>query len=144
MDLKRRLALATTLAAALTLSLPLAASADQGGDDPISGIDIIIKQDPSSQPIRNLTLSDRQLDKLGQMKGKDGARYMAEIIVKHIAGGGGGGKVAMGDIMAAFLDYGCPPMPWSHCGMDINVKGAEAVYTIKLKSKPSKKAYQKD
>ncbi len=43
MIFKRTLLLAT----ALTMSLTTAASADQGGDDPIEGIDIIIKQDPS-------------------------------------------------------------------------------------------------
>ncbi len=62
---------------------------------------------------------------------------MAEIIAKHIGSGGGGGKVDVQDITAAFLGYGCPPMPWSHCGMDINVKGEKALYTIRLK--PHKK-----
>ena len=42
-----------TLASSLAIAVALSASAfAQGGNDPISGIDIIIKRDPGSQPIK--------------------------------------------------------------------------------------------
>ena len=60
---------ASALAMAATLGISPAFA--QGGDDPISGIDIIIKKNPSSQPVTKTSLSRLEITQFNQLKGRD-------------------------------------------------------------------------
>jgi hypothetical protein len=84
MTLDRRTLLTSGLSA---LSLPLLIALPAwatGGNDPIPGIDIIILEDPASRPIPPFSLSGGQLDKLNELKGEDGARFLSGIISAHL------------------------------------------------------------
>lgn len=110
MNTRRNTLLAGLSALMLSLTAPLPVLAT-GGDDPISGIDIIIKEDPSLVPIKPFSLTDGQLEKLSGLKQKDGARFLSKIIADHIAkAGGGSGKVDVQDLsFAALADEWCAP-----------------------------------
>lgn len=74
-------------AAALTagfISLSVLPVWAQGGDDPIEGIDIIVKEDPSAAPIRPYSLSGRDLDGFNALNGDDRPAYLMAVIAKHI------------------------------------------------------------
>ncbi len=60
-----------TAAAALTLSLAMGAApaSAQGGDDPIEGIDIIIRDLPGSRPIAPVSVGDDE-NEAAEMKRK--------------------------------------------------------------------------
>lgn len=52
-----------------------------GGDDPIEGIDIIIKKNPgSSRPVMNAGFGGGQLAKLNGMKGQDRPKYITSVV----------------------------------------------------------------
>ena len=66
--------------AAITLALIYSTAAfAQGGNDPIGGIDIIVKEDPSLAPVMSVSFDKNQLKKLNSLKGKDRPTYMAKI-----------------------------------------------------------------
>ncbi|MBT2131381.1 hypothetical protein [Aliiroseovarius lamellibrachiae] len=123
-------------ASALSLAALSALPANAiGGNDPISGIDIIIKKDPGSRPIKPLSLSGGQLKKLNGLKGKDGAMYLAEVIAKHLAGQECCGKVNMEDVMAS-------PLVKEWCGpckmvdeISFKFKAQDAIFAVTLKIK---------
>lgn len=73
-----------TMAASVSLSLVEAAYA-QGGNDPISGIDMIIKEDPGSRPIRPLSLSTREIKQLNKLKGNARPKFLAKVITPRLA-----------------------------------------------------------
>lgn len=66
----------TAIALALGYSV---VSLAQGGDDPISGIDIIMKEDPSLAPVMNVGFTPDQLKKINSVKDMDRPSYMAMI-----------------------------------------------------------------
>jgi len=78
-----------TTAAAITASLMLAAAPAlaQGGDDPIPGIDIIVKLDPSGDPIKPFSLGAGQIKTLNQLKGADRPTFVLKLIAKRIDAG---------------------------------------------------------
>lgn len=61
------------------LASPLTVFA-QGGDDPIEGIDIIIKEDPSQASFRPISLSGGQLKKYNSMKASGRAVYLSKFV----------------------------------------------------------------
>ena len=65
-------------AIALALAYSVTAFA-QGGDDPIEGIDIIIREDPSQAPIAAVSFTPDQLKKINSVKGMDRPSYMAKV-----------------------------------------------------------------
>ncbi|NRA88165.1 MAG: hypothetical protein HRU28_12415 [Rhizobiales bacterium] len=67
------------LALTAMLVTPFTALA-QGGDDPISGIDIIVKKDPGSQPIKPFGLTGGELKKYNSLKASDRAVYLSKIV----------------------------------------------------------------
>lgn len=125
---------APLLAIGMICSLP--ALADQGGDDPMPGIDIIIKEDPSLVPIPPASPSRGQLKKLSKLKGSDSAQYLSKIIAGHIKKHGGGGKVSVNDIVVPLKKAGCcvqeiskfPPIKFSFKPRDGKVR-----YSVYLK-----------
>jgi hypothetical protein len=86
-----------------------------GGNDPITGIDIIIMKDPSSQPIKPFSLNGGDIKMLNGLKGADRPAYVLKTIAKRIDAGDE--FVASG--MKALDDIWCGP-----CKMvnDISVK----------------------
>lgn len=67
----------------LTLAIPSLAFA-AGGNDPITGIDIIILKDPSSQPIANIPFTDSEMRQYNALKGDDRPAYLTKVIVPKI------------------------------------------------------------
>ena len=56
----------------------------QGGNDPISGIDIIIKEDPGSQRIKPFSVGKSSMKRLNSLNGDDRASYLMSLIAKRI------------------------------------------------------------
>ena len=68
----------------LTLAIPSLAFA-AGGNDPITGIDIIIKKDPGSQPIANIPFTDSEMSQYNELKENDRPAYLNKVIVPKLA-----------------------------------------------------------
>lgn len=56
----------------------------EGGNDPIPGIDVILKKDVSSKPVAPLIFTDGQLEKLKALGEKEQAQFMAKLVVEHV------------------------------------------------------------
>ena len=74
---------------AATTALSSAAFA-QGGDDPISGIDIIMKKDPSQEPIKPVSFGEEELKKLNSLKGMDRPALIAGYAAQYAQRQAGG------------------------------------------------------
>ncbi|MEM5468268.1 hypothetical protein [Celeribacter marinus] len=111
-----------------------------GGNDPINGIDIIIKEDPGSRPIAPFSLSDGELKQINSVENQDRPKMTLSIIAKRIEAGNGFVEAAM----KAYSGQGCPPQPWTYCGdpevfevgkvtytLDLNFKGGEVARPTK-------------
>jgi thiol-disulfide isomerase/thioredoxin len=57
----------------------------EGGEDPMPGIDIIIEKDPSVEPITHFSLDNQQIKQFNQLKGVGRSKYLASVIVAHLA-----------------------------------------------------------
>ena len=51
-----------------------------GGDDPIEGIDIIIKKNPGSKPITNFSLGNGAIKQANALEGKKRVGYLTKVI----------------------------------------------------------------
>jgi hypothetical protein len=58
-----------------------------GGDDPINGIDIIIKKNPGSQPIKPFSLTEREIKQLNVLKGADRPMFVLKTVAVRIDAG---------------------------------------------------------
>jgi len=100
----------------------------QGGSDPIPGIDIIIKLDPSSQPIKPFSVGSSSMKRLNSLNGDDRAAYLMSLIAKRIDAD----KDVVRDGTAALGKQIC-----SKCeiGRSINVKfkSGKTTYSLGLK-----------
>ncbi len=57
-----------------------------GGNDPIPGIDVIVKKDPSGdKPIAPFSLTGDEMARFNRRKGRERADYLAGIIAMRIA-----------------------------------------------------------
>jgi len=56
----------------------------QGGNDPIPGIDIIIKRDPTSKPIRDMHFGKDHAHKLAEMDTKEANHFLKELLVTSL------------------------------------------------------------
>lgn len=123
-------------ASALSLAALSALPANAiGGNDPIPGIDIIIKKNPGSRPIKPFSLSGGQLKKLNGLKGKDGAMYLAKIIAKHLAGQECCGKINAGDLIASpLIKEWCAPCKMAD-EISFKFKAQDATFAVTLKIK---------
>ena len=52
----------------------------QGGDNPIPGIDIIMKEDPSLVPIMNLSMDDTSLKELSALEDEERSIYLSKYL----------------------------------------------------------------
>jgi len=77
-------ALWAVLAITATFGHALPAFAE-GSNDPIPGIDVIVEKDPSVVPIMHFSLTDPQMKKFNAMKGMDRSRFLASVLVAHLA-----------------------------------------------------------
>lgn len=66
----------TAIAMALAYSVT---SFAQGGNDPIDGIDIIVKEDPSQAPIMSGSFTPEQLEQLNALTGMERPAYIAKV-----------------------------------------------------------------
>jgi len=55
-----------------------------GGNDPITGIDIIILKDPSSQPIANIPFTDSEINQYNELRENDRPAYLNKVIVPKV------------------------------------------------------------
>lgn len=67
----------------LTLAVP-SLSLAAGGNDPIKGIDIIIKEDPGSQPIANIPFTDSEMSQYNELRENDRPTYLNKVIVPKL------------------------------------------------------------
>jgi len=67
----------------LTLAIPSLSFA-AGGNDPITGIDIIILKDPSSQPIANIPFTDSEINQYNELRENDRPAYLNKVIVPKL------------------------------------------------------------
>ncbi|HHB81230.1 MAG TPA: hypothetical protein ENK83_05730 [Aliiroseovarius sp.] len=122
MKFAKRTFIAATLALTLT---PLAALA-QGGNDPMPGIDIIIKEDPGSRPIHTESLTGGEIEKFNSLKGKARAEFLARIATRHVLDDGP--KASPEEVQAMLIEA----MGDSWCGPCRMVDGAIS-YRIALR-----------
>ncbi len=100
----KMLAKSALLAASYALTIGGAVQAE-GGNDPISGIDIIIKKDPGSKPIKPFSFDEREIKQINTLRGDDRPIYTLKIIAQEI--GAGEAFVAAG--AKAFENIWCGP-----------------------------------
>ena len=55
-----------------------------GGDDPIGGIDIIVKKDPSSRPVVSFSLNGQEIKKFNGLKMNDRVVFLSTVMAKKI------------------------------------------------------------
>ncbi len=85
MNMTKRAFLAASAGLAAASLAPMAAFAI-GGDDPIEGIDVIVKKDPSgSKPIAPFSLTGDEMARFNRRQGRERADYLAGIIAMRIA-----------------------------------------------------------
>ncbi len=130
MKLSKRTFLITSLAMA---GLPLRAFA-LGGNDPIEGIDVIVKRDPADDPVSEFSFSDDQIARLNRKQGEERVDYMAGEIAMVIAAQNKElpVDVAYEELRAQMLKTWC-----GECqdGGEYMLKAGEA--TLKITVKPS-------
>jgi hypothetical protein len=83
--MKRTFFSAACVAAAMTLT-SIAPAYAICGSDPISGIDIIIKKNPGSQPIKPFEVDERTLAHPNELKGDDRAEFLMKVIAERTDG----------------------------------------------------------
>ena len=114
MTLRRRFILGTAVIG-MSIMAGLSPALAIGGDDPISGIDIIIKKNPGSKPINPYSLTGSEIKMLNGLKGADRPAFVLKTVAKHI--GAGDKFVTSG--MKALGDIWCGPCKMAN---DISVK----------------------
>jgi len=118
-----------TTAAAISASLMLAAAPAlaQGGNDPIEGIDIIVKKDPSSQPIKPFSLDEGQIKTLNRLKDADRRTF----VLKSIAGRIEAGESFVPSGMTALGEIWCGPCKMAD-EISVTFRDGEVTYTLDL------------
>jgi hypothetical protein len=122
---RRFLALATV--ASLSALAGLSPAWAAGGNDPIGGIDIIIKKNPGSYPIAAVPFGSDELAKLNALAGGERPSFVLQSVAAHTGEGDGfvkSGMVALGEIWCA------------SCKMDdrveVKFRDGEVTYTLGL------------
>jgi len=121
----------TFLASAIVASglmLAAAPALAQGGDDPIEGIDIIIKLDPSGDPIKPFSLTGAEMKQINALDNIDRPALTLKLIAKRIDAREGFVEAGM----KAFEEQGCPPKSWQYCGDPEVFSVGEVTYTLDL------------
>ena len=116
--------------AAMTTVFSITALA-QGGDDPIEGIDIIIKRDPSSQPIKPFSLNYEEIKQINAIKGVGRMELILKAAAKRTKTQDGFVKSGMG-VMGK--DW-CGECAWPEKA-NYTFKNGDILYTLDLKYRP--------
>lgn len=88
-------------AVGMSLMVGLSPALAIGGDDPIPGIDIIVKEDPGSRPINPFSLTGNEVKTLNGLKGAERPTFVLKATAKRIDAGDAfvqSGMKALGDI----------------------------------------------
>jgi len=115
----------TTAALIIGLSSPIWA---QGGDDPIAGIDVILKKDPSSKPIKPFSFNASEIKQINALKGDDRPHYALKLIAEDI----GAGEAFVASGMKAFDDIWCGPCKMADT-FAVEFKTEKAAYSLTVK-----------
>lgn len=89
-----------TLVSALSLSAlaGLSPAWAAGGNDPITGIDIIIKKNPGSQPITSVPFGNGELAKLNALRGAERPNFVLKVVAARMGAGDGFVKSGMAEL----------------------------------------------
>ena len=112
--------------AAITTVFSISALA-QGGDDPIVGIDIIIKEDPSLAPIKPFSMTGDEMAQLNRIKGVGRMELILKAAGKRVKADEGFIKSGM-SVMGK--DW-CGECPWPETASYI-FKNGEITYKLDL------------
>jgi hypothetical protein len=85
----------------MTLMTGLSPAMAQGGNTPVEGIDIIIKEAGISPPIKPFSLNGGEIKTLNKLKGADRPAFVLKTVAKRIGAGDSfvqSGMKALGDI----------------------------------------------
>ncbi len=123
---RKLLAIATFFAVATAAGISPALAA--GGNDPIGGIDIIIKKNPSSQPITAVPVGGEQLAKLNALRDADRPLFVLETVAAQIGEGEGFVKAGMAELGKVWC--GTCEMADS---VEVKFREGEASYQLALK-----------
>ena len=123
----KRKFLTLTTALAFTAMTSLSPAWAIGGNDPISGIDIIILKDPSSQPIAAVPFGGEELAKLNVLSGADRPTFVLQTVAAHV--GAGEGFVKSG--MEALGNIWCAPCKMAN-RIEVKFPDDGATYTLDL------------
>lgn len=125
--ISKRTFLTSVVALVLSTTLLTAPAFAIGGDDPISGIDIIVKEDPGSRPIKEFSMNGREIKQLNALKGKARPTFVIKTIAKRIKAGD------------AFVKSGVNALGKKWCGpckmvdqLSIKFKDDKAGYKVNL------------
>lgn len=123
--------LKTTLATCALMTSLASPMWAQGGDDPIPGIDIIIKEDPSLVPIKPFSFDTAEMKQINALKGNDRPAYALKLIAREI--GAGGAFVASG--AKALEGIWCGPCKTDReLGVEFDAEGVTYNLTVKFKA----------
>ncbi|PCJ76726.1 MAG: hypothetical protein COA53_00435 [Rhodobacteraceae bacterium] len=111
MAMTKRQLLKTTVAAGFIAILGGIPAFAEGGNDPIGGIDIIVKEDPGSQRVVKFSLSGGEVKRFNALKGSERSAYLAKIAAPYLAkvGEGRSEKEWAGMLTDALGDNWCGP-----------------------------------
>lgn len=125
--MKRTFFSAACVVGAMTLT-SIAPAYAIGGNDPISGIDIIIKKNPGSKPIKPFEVDERTLAHLNELKGDDRAEFLMKVIAERTDGDERfvrDGTVVRGKQICSKCEIGP--------SIDVKFSSGEVTYTVDLR-----------
>ena len=123
----KRKFLTLTTALAFTAMTGLSPAWAAGGNDPITGIDIIILKDPSSQPIAAVPFGGEALAKLNALSGADRPTFVLQTIAAHVGAGDGFVKSGMAELGKIW----CGPCKMAN-RIEVKFPDDDATYTLGL------------
>lgn len=102
----------------------------QGGNDPIPGIDIIIKKDPGSKPIKPFGFDAAEMQQINALKGDDRPAYALKVIAEEI----GTGKEFVAAGTKAFDGIWCGPCKMAD-ELAVKFRADDAIYSLTVRFK---------
>ena len=85
MTQRNSLYIAATMVVSAMLILAVSPPARAGSNDPIERMGIAILKAPASRPATKFSLTGRQIKRFNHLKGVGRSKYLASIIVAHLA-----------------------------------------------------------
>jgi len=116
--------------AAMTTLFSITALA-QGGNDPISGIDIIMKRDPSSQPIKPFSMTPDEIAQLNKIKGVGRMELILKAAAKRVEVKDAHDRFAKSGMAVMGKDW-CGECPWPETA-SYTFNNGKTTYKLELK-----------